>query len=64
MPFSNDHSDGSQAPAPDRAHQGRSDVKKRQNLVDYLRTFPRDIDLEDEVFARNPTPSRHVDFGT
>jgi prevent-host-death family protein len=36
--------------------------KGRLNLVEYLKTFPSDVDLDDEVFARNPAPSRDVDL--
>ena len=36
--------------------------KGRPNLVEYLKTFPSDVDLDDEVFARNPAPSRDVDL--
>jgi prevent-host-death family protein len=36
--------------------------KKRPSLVQYLRSFPADIDLDDDVFARNPAPSREVDL--
>lgn len=34
----------------------------RPSLTRYLRSFPTDIDLDDEVFARNPAPSRKVDL--
>lgn len=34
----------------------------RLNLVEYLKTFPSDVDLDDEVFARNPAPSRDIDL--
>eukprot|EP01035_Chromulina_nebulosa_P041689 gene41689-56444_t len=30
----------------------------KPSLVEYLSTFPPVIDLDDEVFARNPAPSR------
>jgi prevent-host-death family protein len=36
--------------------------KGRPNLVEYLKTLPADVDLDDEVFARNPAPSRDVDL--
>ncbi|MBB4186455.1 type II toxin-antitoxin system Phd/YefM family antitoxin [Sinorhizobium terangae] len=36
--------------------------KERPSLVQYLRSFPADIDLDDDVFARNPAPSREVDL--
>lgn len=34
----------------------------RPSLVHYLHTFPVDIDAGDDVFARNPAPSRDVDL--
>lgn len=34
----------------------------RPSLVHYLRTFPADIDADDDVFARNPAQSRDVDL--
>ncbi|QXZ80853.1 type II toxin-antitoxin system Phd/YefM family antitoxin [Rhizobium sp. L51/94] len=34
--------------------------KARPSLVQYLKTFP--VDLDEDVFARNPTPSRDVDL--
>jgi prevent-host-death family protein len=37
-------------------------AKDRPSLVQYLKTFPADIDLDDDVFARNPAPSRDVDL--
>jgi prevent-host-death family protein len=36
--------------------------KQRQSLVSYLMSFPKDIDLDDDLFARNPAPSREVDL--
>ena len=36
--------------------------KNRPSLVEYLKSFPADVDLDDEVFARNPAPSREVDL--
>ncbi|MBM7044833.1 type II toxin-antitoxin system Phd/YefM family antitoxin [Rhizobium lusitanum] len=36
--------------------------KDRPSLVEYLKSFPADLDLVDDVFARNPTPSREVDL--
>ena len=36
--------------------------KDRPSLVQYLKTFPVDIDPDDDVFARNPMPSRDVDL--
>ncbi|MGV1868868.1 MULTISPECIES: type II toxin-antitoxin system Phd/YefM family antitoxin [unclassified Rhizobium] len=34
--------------------------KDRPSLFQYLKTFP--VDLDGDVFARNPTPSRDVDL--
>ncbi|WP_276118932.1 type II toxin-antitoxin system Phd/YefM family antitoxin [Pararhizobium qamdonense] len=34
----------------------------RPSLLHYLRTFPADIDADDDVFARNPSPSRDVEL--
>lgn len=36
--------------------------KDRPSLVEYLKSFPADRDLVEDVFARNPTPSREVDL--
>jgi len=36
--------------------------KDRPNLIEYLKSFPGDIDLDDELFSRNPAPSREVDL--
>ena len=36
--------------------------KDRPSLVQYLKTFPVDIDPDDDVFARNPMPSRDIDL--
>ncbi|OWK24253.1 type II toxin-antitoxin system prevent-host-death family antitoxin [Rhizobium sp. CC1099] len=36
--------------------------KDRPSLVQYLKTFPADLDLDDDVFARNPVSSREVDL--
>lgn len=36
--------------------------KDRPSLIRYLRNFPANIDLNDDVFARNPAPSREVDL--
>ena len=36
--------------------------KDRPSLVQYLKTFPADLDLDDDVFTRNPAPSREVDL--
>ena len=35
---------------------------KQPSLIDYLKSFPDDIDLDDAVFARNPAPSRDEDL--
>ena len=40
----------------------KSMKKDRPSMVDFLATFPADIDLDDDVFARNPSPSRDLDF--
>jgi prevent-host-death family protein len=37
-------------------------AKDRPSLVQYLKSFPADVDLDDEVFARNSAPSRDVDL--
>ncbi len=34
----------------------------RPSLVQYLKTFPTDFDPSDDVFSRNPAPSREVDL--
>lgn len=34
----------------------------RSSLVEYLKSFPADLDSVEDVFARNPTPSREVDL--
>ncbi|ASW10465.1 MULTISPECIES: type II toxin-antitoxin system Phd/YefM family antitoxin [unclassified Rhizobium] len=34
----------------------------RPSLVQYLKTFPADSDPIDDVFSRNPAPSREVDL--
>lgn len=36
--------------------------KDRPSLVRYLGSFPPDADLDDDVFARNPAPTRDVDL--
>ena len=36
--------------------------KDKPSLIQYLKSFPADVDLDDEVFARNPAPSRDVDL--
>ncbi|KKX28139.1 type II toxin-antitoxin system Phd/YefM family antitoxin [Rhizobium sp. LC145] len=45
------------------AEFARSALRKdRPSLARYLRSFPADFDLDDDVFARNPTPGREVDL--
>lgn len=34
----------------------------RPSLVDYLRTFPSELDMGDDIFTRNSAPSRAVDL--
>lgn len=34
----------------------------RPSLVDYLRAFPADTTLDEDIFARNPAPSREADL--
>ncbi|MDH6269436.1 prevent-host-death family protein [Rhizobium sp. SG_E_25_P2] len=34
----------------------------RPSLVDHLKRFPVDIDLDDEIFSRNRMPSREIDL--
>ena len=34
----------------------------RPSLVRYLKTFPIDLDLGDDVFARNAAPARQLDL--
>lgn len=34
----------------------------KPSLAEYLSTFPADVDLDDDVFVRNPAPSRDVDL--
>lgn len=49
--------------SPDVAEAAKKALRKgRLNIVEYLKTFPSDVDLDDEVFARNPAPSRDVDL--
>ncbi len=36
--------------------------KDRPSLVQYLKAFPADLDIDDDIFARNPAPSREVDL--
>jgi prevent-host-death family protein len=36
--------------------------KDRPSLVRYLQALPADIDLDDDVFARNPAPTRDVEL--
>jgi hypothetical protein len=40
----------------------RTPTKNKASFVEYLSTFPDDVDLDDEAFARNPAPSRGVDI--
>ncbi len=45
------------------AEEAKKTIRKgRPSLVQYLKTFPVDPDLADEVFSRNPAPSREVDL--
>lgn len=37
-------------------------AKNRPSLIQYLKSFPQDVDLDDDVFARNPAPSEDVDL--
>lgn len=36
--------------------------KDRPSLVAHLKQFPADVDLDDEAFARNRTPSREIEL--
>jgi len=36
--------------------------KERRSLVQHLKRFPLDIDLAEDVFARNRTPSRDIEL--
>ncbi|WP_337268742.1 type II toxin-antitoxin system Phd/YefM family antitoxin [Oryzifoliimicrobium ureilyticus] len=40
----------------------KSLATQRPSLVKFLQAFPDDLDLADEVFARNTKPSREVDL--
>ncbi|QFI69653.1 hypothetical protein EKH55_4779 [Sinorhizobium alkalisoli] len=44
------------------AEAAKKALRKRPSLVQYLRSFPADLNLDDDVFARNPAPSREVDL--
>ncbi|CAN7218122.1 type II toxin-antitoxin system prevent-host-death family antitoxin [Rhizobium sp. LjRoot30] len=37
-------------------------AKDRPSLVAHMKTFPADFDDDQDVFARNPAPSREVDL--
>jgi prevent-host-death family protein len=36
--------------------------KDRPSLIQYLKTFPADLSDDEDVFSRNPAPSREVDL--
>lgn len=36
--------------------------RNRPSLVAHLKLFPADVDLDDEVFARNRQPSREIEL--
>ncbi|PWE57855.1 prevent-host-death protein [Metarhizobium album] len=40
----------------------RALAKDRRSLVAHLKTFPGGFDGDDDVFVRNPAPSRTVDL--
>lgn len=40
----------------------RALAKDRPSLVAHLKLFPADVDLDDEVFARNRQPSREIEL--
>ncbi|MGY5779642.1 type II toxin-antitoxin system Phd/YefM family antitoxin [Rhizobium sp. LEGMi135b] len=45
------------------AEEAKKAIRKgRSSLVQYLKTFPVDPDPLDDVFSRNPAPSREVDL--
>ncbi|WP_168879907.1 type II toxin-antitoxin system Phd/YefM family antitoxin [Rhizobium sp. P28RR-XV] len=45
------------------AEEARRAIRKdRPSLVQYLKTFPADVDPADDIFSRNPAPSRGVDL--
>jgi prevent-host-death family protein len=47
----------------DAAEAAKNAVRReRPSLVRYLKSFPDDVDLGDEVFARNSFSSRDVDL--
>jgi prevent-host-death family protein len=41
----------------------RALAREGPSLVDHLKRFPVDIDLDDEIFCRNRMPSREIDSG-
>jgi hypothetical protein len=43
-----------------RSDRRRTLKKDRPSFIECLATFQVDVDLDDEVFARNPAPSRTV----
>lgn len=47
-------------PAAEAAKQALA--KDRPSLVAHLKLFPVDVDLDDEVFARNRQPSREIEL--
>ncbi|MBB3386790.1 type II toxin-antitoxin system Phd/YefM family antitoxin (plasmid) [Rhizobium sp. WW22] len=45
------------------AEEAKKAIRKgRPSLVQYLKTFPADFDPTEDVFSRNPAPSREVDL--
>jgi hypothetical protein len=47
----------------DAAEAAKNAVRReRPSLVRYLKSFPDDVDLGDEAFTRNPSPSRDLDL--
>jgi prevent-host-death family protein len=49
--------------SPDAAEaMKKGTARSRPSVVDYLRSLPADVDLEDDIFSRNPAPSRDVDL--
>jgi prevent-host-death family protein len=45
------------------AEEAKKVIRKgRPSLIEYLKTFPVDFDSTDDVFSRNPAPSREVDL--
>lgn len=41
----------------------RALASDRPSLVDHLKRFPTNIDLDDETFSRNRMPPREIDLG-